>query len=300
MKEWSNEWYKQFFILFERTSFQQCFLFWIGFMISFGFIYYVVSFFPEHAIYDKNKTLPRGITGFVTAEYFSFITALSVGYGDVTPVGFTRVLAVFEAVMSMLFLGILVSKIVSVKQEMILGEVYDISFEEKMNRLRSGLYLFRADANKTIDKINLNQITKRAVQDLWLITVTLDTSLHDIHKFLLPKKKEAYLKTIDPLKMELLLNSIELSLAKLKDLLDALNMYNLDWRNAMTLESINSIISTTEFIYGHYKNKNLEDIKVIQKLDALRTVNNAIRERIVMANVQMAQQLKLNTFGDKK
>ncbi len=269
-------------------------------MIVFGIVYYFLSFSPQHALYDKNRSLSPGITGFTTAEYFSFITALSVGYGDVTPIGFARLLAVFEAVMSMIFLGILISKLVSVKQEMILEEVYDISFEEKISRLRSGLYLFRSDANKTIDKIHLKQITKRAVQDLWLITVTLDTSLHDIHKFLLPKKTEKYLKTIDSLKMELLLNSIELSLAKLQDLLDALNAYNLDWRNAMTLESINSIINTTELIYGYYKNKNLEDIKVIQKLDAIRVVTNNIREKIAMANAHIIQQSNLKNFGGKE
>lgn len=297
-----KELYRRFLTFFERTSFQHCFLFWLGFMLVFGIIYYILAFSPQHTILYKNTPLSHELSGFMTAQYFSFITAASAsqGYGDLFPVGIARVFAVIEAVSGLLLFGILVSKLVSVKQELILEEVYDISFEEKLNRLRSGLYLFRSDANKTIDKIHLKQITKRAVQDLWLITVTLDTSLHDIHKFLLPKKTEKYLKTIDPLKMELLLNSIELSLAKLHDLLDALNAYNLDWRNAMTLESINSIINTTELIYGYYKNKNLEDIKVIQKLDAIRIVTNNIREKIAMANAHIVQQLNLKNFGGKE
>ncbi|MBI4441598.1 two pore domain potassium channel family protein [Candidatus Woesearchaeota archaeon] len=294
-----REHYKKSLKFFERTTFEQCLAFWLVFMFVFGLIYYGLSFFPEHAIRYRNEPLVHGLSGFATAQYFSFITAASAsqGYGDIIPVGIARAFAVFEAVCGLLLFGILISKLVSVKQELILGEVYDISFEERLNRLRSGLYLFRADANKIIDKIHLKQITRRAVQDLWLITVTLDTSLHDIHKFLLPNKNSDYIKTLDPLKMELLLNSMELSLVKLQDLLDALNTYNLDWRSAMTVESINSIINTTELVYSHYKNKNLEDIKIIQKLDAIRVVTNAIRERITMANVQMVQQLNLKNFG---
>ena len=63
-----------------------------------------------------------------------------------------------EAVSGLILFGILISKLVSSKQEIILEEVYDMSYEEKMNRLRSGLYLFRSDANKVIDKVLMKQI----------------------------------------------------------------------------------------------------------------------------------------------
>lgn len=295
-----KEYYKKILSLFERTTFLQCFMFWLSFIITFGVIYYLISYFPNHGILDNGHLLQNGITGLITAEYFSFITALSVGYGDVTPVGISRIFAVFEAVTAMIFVGIIVSKLVSVKQEQILEEVYDMSYEEKMNRLRSGLYLFRSDANKVIDKVLMKQITKRQLLDLWLITVTLDTSLHDINKFLLPSKNTGesgtFLKTLDSLRLELLLNSIELSLAKLHDLIVILTDHEHDWRNLMTLESINSIINSSELIYGYYKNKNLEDIKVIQKLGAIRTVNNAIRDQIAATNVHLAQQLNLKIF----
>ena len=58
-------------------------------MVIFGFLYYALSFFSLHAIYDKNKPIPSGITGLATAEYFSFITAASAsqGYGEIFPLG---------------------------------------------------------------------------------------------------------------------------------------------------------------------------------------------------------------------
>ena len=294
--------YKDFLTFFEKTSFEECFIAWVIFMFIFGGIYFVLSYSPQNAIYYQNKPLQSGISGFITAQYFSFITSASAsqGYGDIVPNGISRIFAVIEAVSGLILFGILISKLVSSKQEIILEEVYDMSYEEKMNRLRSGLYLFRSDANKVIDKVLMKQITKRQLLDLWLITVTLDTSLHDINKFLLPTKKgekeNKYLKTLDPLRLELLLNSIELSLAKLHDLMVILTDHEHDWRNLMTLESINSIINSSELIYGYYKNKNLEDIKVIQKLDAIRTVNNAIRDQIAATNVHIAQQLNLKTF----
>ncbi len=295
-----KKYYKALFALFERTTFLQCFMFWLGWILFFGVLYYFLSFSPQHALLDTKKPLPSGISGLATAEYFSFITALSVGYGDVTPTGLSRFLSVFEAVTALLLVGIIVSKLVSVKQEQILEEVYDISFEERVNRLRSGLYLFRADAHKVIERVQAKQITKREISDLWLITLTLDTSLHDIYKLVTQKKtNESYIKTLDPLNLELLLNSMELSLAKLQDMLDVLNVHNLDWRVPMTIESINAIINTTEVLSSYYKNKNLEEIKIIQKLDAIRAVANAIRERIAMANAHLAQQLNLKVFEQK-
>ena len=294
-----EEVYKRILVIFEKITFKQCFFFWILFMFLFGILYYAISAVPQHAIQDKNKMLATGINGFAAAEYFSFITALSVGYGDITPIGISRLLSVLEATMGMLFIGILVSKLVSVKQELILEEIYDISFDEKLNRLRSGLYLFRADANKIIDRSHLKQISRRQVQDLWLVTVTLDTNLHDTYKVLIQKKDNRYIKTLAPLKLELLFNSIELSLLKLHELLETLSTNNLEWRTSLTMESINSIINTTELVYGYYKNKNLEDIKIIQKLDAIRVVTNNIREKIAMANAHIAQQLDLKNFEEK-
>lgn len=295
-----GKYYNTLLALFERTTFVQCFLFWLALVVSFGILYYFISFFPEHALLDKNNVLSSGITGLATAEYFSFITALSVGYGDVTPVGISRFLSVVEAVTALLLVGIIVSKLVSVKQEQILEEVYDISFDEKVNRLRSGLYLFRADAHKVIEKVQSKQFTKREASDVWLTTLTLDTSLHDVYKIVMQKKKdERYIKTINPLNLELLLNSMELSLSKLDDMLNILTLHNHDWRSSMSLESINSIINTTELIFGYYKNKNLEEIKIIQKLDNIRAVTNSIRERITMANAHLAQQLNLRTFEQK-
>ncbi len=293
---------KEILHFFERTTFKHCFLFWLGFMGLFGVLYYLFSFFPSHAIIYKDQPLSHSISGFVTAQYFSFITSASAsqGYGDVVPLGFSRILAVIEAVSGLLLFGILISKLVSTKQEQILEEVYDISFDEKVNRLRSGLYLFRADAHKVVEKVQSKQFTKREASDVWLTTLTLDTSLHDVYKIVMQKKKdERYIKTINPLNLELLLNSMELSLSKLDDMLNILTLHNHDWRSSMSLESINSIINTTELIFGYYKNKNLEEIKIIQKLDNIRAVTNSIREQITMANAHLAQQLNLRTFEQK-
>ena len=41
----------------------------------------------------------------MTALYFSFVTATSVGYGDVVPMGVIRIVAIAEAITGLLIFG---------------------------------------------------------------------------------------------------------------------------------------------------------------------------------------------------
>jgi len=82
-----------------------------------------------------------GWGGLLTAVYFSFITATSVGYGDVLPVGATRILAVAEAIGGLLIFGLLIAKFVSYRQEMLVQEIHSVTFEERLARVQTNLHL---------------------------------------------------------------------------------------------------------------------------------------------------------------
>src|SRR5262249_15067901 len=71
--------------------------------------------------------------------YFSFVTATSVGFGDVVPVGLARVLAVTESAVTLIIFGCLVSKFVSRRQELLIEEIHRITFEERLGRVRTNL-----------------------------------------------------------------------------------------------------------------------------------------------------------------
>ena len=62
--------------------------------------------------------------GFVTAIYFSFVTALSIGYGDVVPLGLFRIVAIVEGAAGLLIFGCVISKLVSRRQEELTEEIH--------------------------------------------------------------------------------------------------------------------------------------------------------------------------------
>jgi hypothetical protein len=79
--------------------------------------------------------------GLATALYFSFVTALSIGYGDVVPAGAVRLLAIVEGAAALLIFGIVISKLVSRHQEELTEEIHRITFEDRLGRVRTNLHL---------------------------------------------------------------------------------------------------------------------------------------------------------------
>ena len=77
----------------------------------------------------------RHYAGGMTAIYFSFVTALSIGYGDVTPVGPLRVLAIVEGAAGLLIFGCVISKLVSRRQET-LTQAYALSLKNRMDQIK--------------------------------------------------------------------------------------------------------------------------------------------------------------------
>ena len=197
-----NQQFDHYYSLIERVSFKQIFLFWIIYMFIFGGIYFMLSFTSHSAVLYKGAALTPNINGFLTAEYFSFITAASAsqGYGDLLPMGIARFFAVIEAVSGLVIFGIIISKLLSQKQEILLEEVYEISFEEKINRIRSTFSLFRADINKIMEKVDNGTMTKRAIDDLWITFTTFENTMYNITKLIKPLKSNRYIKQIDELK----------------------------------------------------------------------------------------------------
>lgn len=76
---------------------------------------------------------------FADAVYFSIVTISSLGYGDIRPEGWARVFVGAEVIIGLAFLGLLVAKISSVKQDYILRRMYseavDVKLEKYMHQL---------------------------------------------------------------------------------------------------------------------------------------------------------------------
>ncbi len=119
----------------------QLLLAWLGMAIGFGVLYWIAGLGGLGGLMEAGTPEPMTLRGLLSAIYFSFITAMSVGYGDVLPTGPMRVLAIVEAIAGLLIFGFVISKFVSRRQEQVIDEIHRIAFEDRLGRVQTGLHL---------------------------------------------------------------------------------------------------------------------------------------------------------------
>jgi potassium channel LctB len=126
-------------------SLEQLIGFWVGMILCFGLIYWVAGLSMGGGLQAAHGTVQPDLQGLGTALYFSFVTALSIGYGDVVPVGALRILAVTEGIAGLLTFGCVISKLVSRRQEELTEEIHQTTFEDRLDRVRTNLHLVFSD-----------------------------------------------------------------------------------------------------------------------------------------------------------
>src|SRR2546428_450025 len=114
---------------------------WLGMILGFGVIYWIADGWQGHGLVANGNPVDLSAGGLAQAVYFSFVTALSIGYGDVVPLGPARVLAIAEGFAGLLIFGCVISKLVSQRQEEMVEEIHRTSFEDRLGRVRTNLHL---------------------------------------------------------------------------------------------------------------------------------------------------------------
>jgi Ion channel len=151
--------------LVQQRSTLQLFLIWIGAILLSGVAYWIGALAGEHALVEAGRPLGADLNGFGSALYFSFVTATSVGYGDIVPVGTARVIAVAEAITALLIFGAVVAKFVSHRQEELVSEIHRVTFEERLDRIETNLHMVISEllsiATMCENKAPLNRVSTR-------------------------------------------------------------------------------------------------------------------------------------------
>jgi HAMP domain-containing protein len=109
----------------------------------------LMALLPGGALSRNGETLAADAAGALSAVYFSAVTATSIGYGDIVPIGLARVLAIAEGIAGLILFGCVVSKFVSRRQEEVIGEIHRIAFEDRLGRVRTNLHLVRTEIQAT-------------------------------------------------------------------------------------------------------------------------------------------------------
>jgi len=127
--------------LVQQRSTLQLFLIWIGTILLSGTCFWLGALIGEHGLVEGGTPVGADLKGFVSALYFSFVTATSIGYGDIVPIGAGRVIAVIEAIAALLIFGAVVAKFVSHRQEELVSEIHRVTFEERLDRVQTNLHM---------------------------------------------------------------------------------------------------------------------------------------------------------------
>jgi len=97
-------------------------------------------------VYDPKRT-----ADFWDCLYFSIITVTSVGYGDMRPTGGCRFVAGLEAVFGLVFLGVIISQLVSARSDRILDRLYRRTGDTAISNIVAEL----RDLTKEYDELRL-------------------------------------------------------------------------------------------------------------------------------------------------
>src|SRR3989344_671899 len=200
---------------------------WIFISIGFGALYFILSYVAGQHGPTVLGEISNPWYRFLNALYYSIITATSLGYGDIVPQGISKALASIQSIFALFVFAVLVTKLVSHRQEIALADVHRLTFEESFHNIREEFFIVRKDLDRIIHNAEEH---KSLAAELWEDIVTAlrrcQTLLKEVPHFY-GEDYDHY--TIDSVREELLLASIHRTLNRINTLLDALSAEGIPW-----------------------------------------------------------------------
>jgi hypothetical protein len=265
--------------VFDRLSLIQVIGVWITGIVLFGAIYFGLIFINQPLTYH-NEPLTKNVNGLGNSLYFSFITAMTIGYNDITPSGYSKLAVILEAIFSVALFGLFIAKIVAVKQEELVQEVEELSFEESTNSAISEMYIFRNDIKNINEQITsskkIGNEVKNFEQSLSTLKLALQNIDHATNKLTTEQKQNSSLR------IELILNSINFSLSRMVEMLEAFNHRKADWKKESITAAIAECAKTTQKLYEEYSflKSGTQGTKVAEKLEDLNKTLKNLQETL--------------------
>lgn len=189
---------------------------WLAIVVSCGVVYWLLGFGHVPSLREGEQAVPANLEGLGTALYFSFITATSVGYGDVVPVGVARVLTAIESMAALLIFGVLISKLVSYRQEHLVEEIHLLTFEDRLGRVRTNLHMVLAELQALSSECGRQNIAaERLLPRVESATMVFVGELRAVHDLLYRPQRAP-----EEAALEAILANLAAGLREFGDLLD--------------------------------------------------------------------------------
>jgi len=230
----------------DKLSFSRILIIWIVIILIFGASYLILASSESFLAYPDGTKIDT----YFDAIYFSFVAATTTGFGDILPNGLFKVIAIFEVVFGLLLLALVTSRLVSIKQDAILNEVYEISFNERINRLRSSLLLFRQNTERLVVKAEENTLKSRDFEMAESYIYSLRDVLEEILSVLFKTKRNSlFVKKLDPVNSELIFNSVLNSFSKLNELFELANENKVKYGDKISIDLVGNCVKLCENIF---------------------------------------------------
>lgn len=203
---------------------------WLSVMVVCGLAYWAGNHVPDHALQQGGVRLGTSWGDFITAMYFSAVTATTLGYGDVTPHGALRAVALVESAAGLLLFGAMVSKFVSRRQEAMTEETHRLTFENRLGRVQTNLSYVIRDLQAVVSAYRDQSLDQRAAANrvesiIMIFTLELRT-VYDI--FYRPQQQP------DAQTLEHVLASVAVSLQELQRVAEYFENENVaSWRSTL-------------------------------------------------------------------
>jgi hypothetical protein len=138
----------------ERISYFQLFELTLLIWLISSTYFYFSTFHDNGMNIDFHKTTKLDLA--FSAMYFSGVTITTLGYGDILPCGFGRVVSVFTAIGGLTVIAVLISKISSERQSSILLLLHTSDIERRMSEFTNDIELGLMAILKNNEEKNIN------------------------------------------------------------------------------------------------------------------------------------------------
>ncbi len=185
------------------------------------------------------------------ALYFSVITATSTGYGDIVPLGYSKGLAATQSILSGCVFALFVAKLISHRQDIALRHIHNFAFEEVFHNIQEELAALRRSFTRIAAQARAGEPLEK--EDWGLLAMSLEQGQSVVSDIPDLYDAEEELYVLDARREHLVQRSVQRTLGRINELLDALSAAGVEWHDqtdfVAQLHMFSDIVQSTTVIW---------------------------------------------------